>query len=51
MLLVSSLATAQDVTVSSPDGKITFSVHNGEKLLYSISRGDRIIIAPSIMGF
>ncbi len=42
---------AQDYTVQSPDGHITLSVSNHEKLNYSVQLDGKTLIAPSPMGF
>jgi alpha-glucosidase len=50
-LLVLNQAGAQKLLVNSPDGKIEFTLINGQKLLYTVSFSGRIIMAPSAMGF
>ena len=43
--------SAQDFTVKSPDGNISFNVRNGEKLIYSVSFKGKPVIDPSVIGF
>jgi alpha-glucosidase len=44
-------AYPQEYTVGSPDKLIRVRIENGEKLLWSVTFGDRTIINPSAMGF
>ena len=45
------VAVAQDFEVNSPDGKIKLLISNGEKLTWSVTFGDRMIVNPSETGF
>jgi alpha-glucosidase len=50
-LVTGALLEAQTITIKSPDSKIEFNVVNAEKLNYSVSFKERIIINPSQLGF
>jgi alpha-glucosidase len=50
-LLLSGAAFGQKLTVKSPDNKIAVDIENGDKLIYSVSFNNRMIINPSRMGF
>lgn len=43
--------SAQTFSVTSPDKKISVSIENSDKLTYSVSFNDRIIVNPSRLGF
>jgi alpha-glucosidase len=51
LLITSTAVNSQNVTVKSPDGNLTVSVANGEKLSYSVGWKNHIILNPSAMGF
>jgi alpha-glucosidase len=51
VLLTCTVVNGQNITVKSPDGKLSLSVANEEKLTYLVSWRDRIIVNPSAMGF
>lgn len=51
LILMSSSLGAQDYRITSPDGNLVMTVHNGEKLTYDLSMGGRTLIAESPMGF
>jgi alpha-glucosidase len=44
-------ASAQNITVNSPDNKISVTIANNDKLTYSVTWGGRIIVSPSQLGF
>jgi alpha-glucosidase len=48
---ISLAGNSQELSVSSPDNKIKFSLFNSNTLNYSVSFGDREIIGRSVMGF
>jgi len=45
------ITNARDISIQSPDNKITVTVSNGEDLTWSITRQGREILKPSGMGF
>ncbi len=44
-------ASAQNISVNSPDNKISVTIANNDKLTYSVTWGGRIIVSPSQLGF
>ena len=52
-LIMSSMALAKDVKVSSPDGSLTVTVGiDGGKAWYQVNRaGNEVIVKPSALGF
>ena len=42
---------AQDYSVTSPDGQLVMTIHNGAELTYDLSFGGKTIVAESPMGF
>ncbi len=42
---------AEEYKATSPNGKITFTVNNGDKLTYSVTYRGETMISPSPMGF
>ncbi|MBP5637219.1 MAG: hypothetical protein J6X25_06880, partial [Bacteroidales bacterium] len=38
---------AKDYRVLSPNGEVTILIQNGERLLWSVSLGNEVLIAPS----
>ena len=44
-------ASAQQITVQSPDGKIAITLDNQDQLTYSVSFQGKTVIAPSPLGF
>ena len=51
VVAIGSIANAQTITVKSPDNKIVVTISNNEKLIYSVTCNERIIINPSQLGF
>ncbi len=51
LLLEVAVVNGQKVIVKSPDGNLSVSVANGEKLTYSVGWRNHIILNPSAMGF
>ena len=51
LIFICALASAQTVSVNSPDSKIVVSVSNDEKLGYSVTCNGRSVINPSQLGF
>jgi alpha-glucosidase len=51
LLLISVETNGQNITVKSPDEKIAVTIHNGDKLVYSVSWQNHNIVNPSAMGF
>ena len=49
--LMSITLGAQDYGIASPDGHLTMTVHNGERLTFDISMDGRTLITESPMGF
>jgi alpha-glucosidase len=45
------IANAQNIKVTSPDNNIVITISNDEKLSYSVTFRDRIIVNPSQLGF
>ncbi len=51
-LMVSTIAFAKDVKLTSPDGSLTVTVGvNGGKAWYQVNRGSEIVIGRSALGF
>lgn len=51
LIITCCSASAQTITVKSPDNKIEVTVKNGDTLLYSVSFNGKTIIKPSRLGF
>lgn len=51
LLIATMTVNAQNVTVKSPDGNIEVTIFNNDKLFYSVTWHDRIIVSPSALGF
>jgi alpha-glucosidase len=51
LIITCSFASAQTITVKSPDNKIEVTVRNRDTLLYAVSFNGRTIIKPSRLGF
>ena len=46
-LLCSVMLSAKEYELLSPDGKISVHIASGERLLWSVTRGNEVLIAPS----
>ncbi len=46
-LLCSVVLSAKEYELLSPDGKLSVHISAGERLLWSVTRGDNLLIAPS----
>ena len=51
LFMTGVLANGQEITVKSPDSNITVTISNNDKLTWSVSWRNRIIVNPSPMGF
>jgi alpha-glucosidase len=51
VLFISALTNGQNISVKSPDSKISATINNGEKLSYSVTYMDKPVINTSPMGF
>ncbi len=51
LILIGAITNAQNITVKSPDSKITVTISNDEKLIYSVTYNGRNIVNPSQLGF
>jgi len=50
-IIIGTLGNAQTISVKSPDNKISVTVDNNDKLIYSVTFNSRTIINPSQLGF
>jgi alpha-glucosidase len=51
LFLAAATVYGQNVSVKSPDGNVTVTVANGEKLTYTVGWKNRIVVNSSAMGF
>lgn len=45
------VASAQQLTVTSPDGRIRMEISNGKQLTYQVTYNGQTMVEPSVMGF